>query len=726
MPKDDSKTRERVSSGEISDRLFESFFLPWTAVLILAHLVTIYWIPQYLWGISFYHFFPVEIGWITTFLILVILIPGVGEFLYKRMAALSVKIKQPLDRLNQNLLFLLLSLLSLPLFWIFRNRLHLWGDGYFRIKDLPYGNLHLQEWLDGFIHLAIYWFMTKFTLSWTAELTYTVVSILCGGAFVFVALKLSAFLGKDGFQKVLIFFFLFTLGSVQLFFGYVESYSILQVMLLVYLWFSVRCFAGKSSIYPVLVTLVISIGLHVTSLIYIPSFLYLLIDRETKPVSSGNTEPSSAGKLKGRSSKEKMKGRAPLSPLVLVALIIAAGIIIWWVLKVASGLEEKGKGMFFVPLRATVSYPFSMFSVGHILEFVNQLLLLSPVGVSLILFFLFFKIKSKSFRSGGRWDVKTINFLFIAVLFALVYLFVVNFTLGNADWDLRCSPAPFFGLLGAMLFLRWGEKTSTVHSPQSISSKSEVSPGKSRTFWRMKHTVPAWGMVFIFFGLYHTVPWVLINSNNDRSVNRYMLTQEYDTHPVDETNYNLYKVARILDFAGMNNRVGDLYRDATERFPYDTLSYFNLSAWYHKREIYDSALILSDSVLKIDPNYPKANWMVGNIYIKYGDYSKALPYLEKALPYTDMANNPEFLYDLATANYWTNHLDEAEMCVSRMLKLDPNYPGGYHLLGLLDIQKGDLEGARKAWQTIVEMNPTDSTAINNLQLLEEKMEKIKK
>jgi tetratricopeptide (TPR) repeat protein len=242
----------------------------------------------------------------------------------------------------------------------------------------------------------------------------------------------------------------------------------------------------------------------------------------------------------------------------------------------------------------------------------------------------------------------------------------------------------------------------------------------------MKHTVPGWGMVFIFFGLYHTVPWVLINSNNDRSVNRYMLTQEYDTHPVDETNYNLYKVARILDFAGMNNRVGDLYRDATERFPYDTLSYFNLSAWYHKREIYDSALILSDSVLKIDPNYPKANWMVGNIYIKYGDYSKALPYLEKALPYTDMANNPEFLYDLATANYWTNHLDEAEMCVSRMLKLDPNYPGGYHLLGLLDIQKGDLEGARKAWQTIVEMNPTDSTAINNLQLLEEKMEKIKK
>ncbi|MFH1336910.1 MAG: tetratricopeptide repeat protein [Candidatus Zixiibacteriota bacterium] len=721
MPKNDAKTKELVPHREISDKLFESFFLPWTAVLILAHLVTVYWIPQYLWGISFYHFFPVGIGWISTCLILAILIPGVGEYLYEKLAAFSVKIKQPFDRLGKNLTFLLISLFSLPLFWIFRTRLHLLGDGYFRIQDLPYGRLHLQEWLDGFIHLVIFWVITKFIPSWTAELTYTVVSILCGGVFVFMSLKLSSLLGKNGFQKVLIFFFLFTLGSVQLLFGYVESYSILQVMLLVYLWFSVRCLAGKSGIYPVLLVLVISIGLHVTSLIYIPSFLYLLISREAKPIPSGYEEANPGGKQKGRFPKEKMKKKTPLSPLVLLALIIAAGVIIWWVLRVASGLEEKGKGMFFVPLRGTVSYPFSMFSIGHIIEFVNQLLLLSPVGVSLILFFLFFKIKYKSYRSSGRWEDKTINFLFIAVLFALVYLFVVNFTLGSADWDLRCSPAPFFGLLGAMLFLRWGEKTSTVHSPQSTAVKPEALPGKRRIFWRMKHTVQAWGMVFIFFGFFHTIPWVLINSNNDRSVDRYMLTQEYDPHPVDETNYNLYKVARILDFAGLSDRVGDLYRNATERNPYDTLSYFNLSAWYHKKDQFDSSLIWADTVLKLDPNYPKANWMVGNIYVKFEKYSEARPYLEKAMPY--LADNPGFLYDLGISNYWTNHPDEAALCAKHMVEIAPDFPGGYHLLGLVDIQKGDMDGAQKAWQKIVELEPDDSTAIMNLRLLEEEMER---
>jgi len=724
MPKNDAKTKELVPHREISDKLFESFFLPWTAVLILAHLVTVYWIPQYVWGISFYHFFPVGVGWISTCLILAILIPGVGEYLYEKLAVFSVKIKQPFDRLGQNLTFLLIGLFSLPLFWIFRTRLHLLGDGYFRVQDLPYGRLHLQEWLDGFIHLVIFRIMTKLTPSWTAELTYTVVSILCGGVFVFMALKLSSLLGKNGFQKVLIFFFLFTLGSVELFFGYVESYSILQVMLLVYLWFSVRCLAGKSGIYPVLLVLVISIGLHVTSLIYIPSFLYILISREAKPVPSGYEEASPGGKQKGRSPKEKMKKTTPFSPLILLALIAATGVIIWWVLRVASGLEEKGKGMFFVPLRGTVNYPFSMFSIGHLMEYLNQLLLLSPVGVSLLLFFLFFKIKYRSYRSSGRWDDKTINFLFIASLFALIYLFVVNFTLGSADWDLRCSPAPFFSLLGAMLFLRWGEKTSTVRSPQSTAVQPEVSQEKKRISWGMKHTVQAWGMVFILFGFYHTIPWVLINSNNDRSVDRYMLTQEYDPHPVDETNYNLYKVARILDFAGMSDRVGELYRRATERNPYDTLSYFNLSAWYHKRDQYDSALIISDSVLKLDPTYPKANWMMGNIYVKFGKYSEALPYLEKAFPY--LADNPEFIYDLGITNYWTSHPDEAALCAKHMIELAPDFPGGYHLLGLVDIQKGDLDGAQKAWQTIVELEPSDSTAIMNLKMLEGEMKRKKK
>jgi len=115
---------------------------------------------------------------------------------------------------------------------------------------------------------------------------------------------------------------------------------------------------------------------------------------------------------------------------------------------------------------------------------------------------------------------------------------------------------------------------------------------------------------------------------------------------------------------------------------------------------------------------------MGNIYVKFGKYSEALPYLEKAFPY--LADNPEFIYDLGITNYWTNHPDEAALCAKHMIELAPDFPGGYHLLGLVDIQKGDLDGAQKAWQKIVELEPDDSTAIMNLKMLEEEMKRKKK
>ncbi len=719
MKKTEPKTKDLMPPREISEKLFESFFLPWTGFLILVHLLTVYVAPQSMWGVHFYHFFPVRTGWILTLITLAILIPGVGEFLYRRLAALAEKIKKPFERLNPNLTFLLFSLLSLPLFWIFRSRLHLLGDGYFRIQDLPQGKLHLQEWLDGFIHLVVFRIMVKLIPSWTAELTYAIISVFCGGVFVFLSLKLSSFLGKNGFQKALIFFSLITLGSMQLFFGYVESYSILQMTLLAYIWFSARCFSGKTSIYPVLLTLVISIGLHITSLVYLPSFIYLLTKRKAKPASSGSEEASSAGKQKGRSRKEKDLKKTISNAFIFAALIVAAFLIVSWVYIAATRLEKTGKGIFLVPWRETVDYPYGIFSLGHIAEYINQLLLLSPLGISFILFFLFFKIKYKSIRAGGKFEDQMISFLFLAALFALVYLFVVNFTLGSADWDLRCSPAPFFGLLGGMLFLRWGEKVSAVGRPPSAENQSDKIPTGERTKFWTKHSVHAWGVVFICFGLFHTVPWVLINANKDKSVDRYMLIQEYDPHPVDETNYNLYKIARILDWAGLPYKAGELYRRATDRNPYDTLSYYNLAAYYHKKDDYDSARIITDTLLKIDPSYPKGNWMMGNILGKRGEFAKALPYLEKVFPF--LADNVEFLYDLSIANYWTHHFDEAGACGAQMIELAPEFTGGYHILGSALAQKGDLENAKRTWEKILTIDPADSTAMINLKVLEEQM-----
>jgi Flp pilus assembly protein TadD len=744
----DSKTKEIESTSEISRKLFQRVFLPWTAILILLHLLSIYVAPAYLWGAHFYHFFPVWIGWVLTLAALAILIPGISEFLYVRFEAFGEKIKKPLVKLGENKTFLLLSLLSLPFFWVFRVRLYLLGDGYFRIQDLTDGKLHLQEWLDGFIHLELCRMMTKLIPSWTAELTYSIMSILCGGVFVFISLKLSSFLGKNGFQKVLIFVFLISLGSIQLFFGYVESYTILQVVLLTYIWFSARYLSGQISIYPVLLTFVISIGLHISSLIFLPSFIYLLWESQDRKgpdkLSSSpkgiTTLKASFTKRKSRLRKKSPRNKSLLSVPILITLVISLIVILFWIYKVATGLEKTGKGIFILPLRATETFPFSMFCLAHVSEFVNQLLLLSPLGISLILFFLFLKLRYWHASKGFTGLDKLTSFLILASLFAFIYLFIFNFTLGSADWDLRSSPAPFFGLLGVILFLKWGEELSAVRRPSTSLPSTSLREGEQgRTLrtspppaadqsqtpvrekvkvWDMKHTVHTWGVVFICFSLFHTVPWVLINANPTRSLNRYTLIQESDPHPVDEAGYNLYKVTRILSLAGLPEEIEKVYQRATERNPYDTLSYYNLAAIHHKKRDFDQAMYVLDTLQKIDPLEPKANWMRGDIYVKRGEYEKALPYLEKAFPF--FADNPEpaYLFDLGTSYYKTNQIEAAGICAQQMIKIAPEYTPGYHILALVYAATGDYEHARKAWEYILTLTPNDTTATQNLQRLE--------
>jgi tetratricopeptide (TPR) repeat protein len=694
----DPKEKKPAAKRQVSGKLFDSVFFPWMAVLILLHLLTMYAAPAYMWGIHFYDFYPVWLGWILVALSLALLIPGVAESLYPKLDALARKVKKPFDSMSQNKSFFILSLLSLPVFWIFRNALHVLGDGYFRITDLPEGRLHLQEWLDAFIHLVVYRIMVKLTPSWTPEFTYAIISVLCGGFFVFLALKLSALLGRTGLGKTLIFFSLISLGSVQLFFGYVESYSVLQVVLLAYILFSARYLLQRVSIVPALVAFVVSIGLHVTSLVFAPSFIYLLT--ETK---------------KGRSGKKGSPTKTVANAFIFAGLMVASFLVVSWIFVVATGLEKTGKGIFILPLTATESYKFGMFSLAHISEFANQLLLLSPLGISLILFFLFFKIRYREFRD------KLVNFLIFATSFALVYLFAFNFTLGSADWDLRSMPAPFIGLLGILLFLRWAERPTAVRGPQSADqNRSNVDKPESEKMPVMGSGIGkrfgVWGVIFIWFSLFHTVPWIMINAHSQRSLDRYLLIQENDPHPVDETGYNLYKIARILRFAELDQEIPRMYERAIARNAYDTLSYFNLAAHYHQNDLYDQAVPVLDTLLKVDPAYPKANWMMGNIYVKWKEYAQALPYLKQAHPY--LADNTDFLYELGASYFQTGEITKAGQIAVDILELDPGYVDAYHLLGSAYAKSGDLRQAKEAWEQVLTLDPQDTIAINNLKEVE--------
>lgn len=712
-----AKMKGPLVKKAISERTFQRVFLPWTAVLVLFHLLSIYVAPAHAWGVHFYHFFPAWIGWVLSLATLVILIPRVADILYGKLEALASKTKKPFARLNENKASLVLSLFSLPIFWVFRSRLHLLGDGYLRMRQLSDGKIHSPEWLDGFIHLMIYRMVNKVSPAWTLELTYSTTSILCGGVFIFLSLKLSYLLGKTGFQRVLVFFSLISLGSIQLFFGYVECYSVLQVMLLAYIFFSALYLSGRISILPAFFAFLISIGLHVTSLIFAPSFIYLLIKGRGRvqedgiPSNHEDRAVSQAASGNGDIHPGEKHPKARLNVPALIAFIVCTIAILFWVHKVATGLQEAGKGMFILPLEATESYSFSMFSAAHISEFLNQLLLVSPLGISVMIFFLFFRLRFRTFED------RFTNFLILAVSVALVYLFAFNFTLGSADWDLMSGPAPFFGLLGVLLFLKWGEKWETVRSdPVGLNTK-DVSGIDSSAARRFK----AWGFVLVWFGLFHTIPWVLINANHARSVDRYLLIQISDRHPVDETGYNLYKIERNLEWAGLPEEVETLYIEAIQTDPGEVRNYYNLAALYHRSDDFDQAFVVLDTLLRVDPTYPKANWMMGNVLMKRKEHARALPYLEKVL--RNYANNTDYLSDLGIAYSETNQMKKAGSCASRIIRLRPESAVGYRLLASVYAGLGDFEKARQTWKKILTIDPEDSVALEKLEDLERSLKR---
>jgi tetratricopeptide (TPR) repeat protein len=393
----------------------------------------------------------------------------------------------------------------------------------------------------------------------------------------------------------------------------------------------------------------------------------------------------------------------------VAALATAILLVALWVVVVAGGLEKTGKGVFIVPLQGTKTYPFSMFSPGHISEFVNQLLLLAPVGISLLLFFVFFKVKFGEFKN------RLTNFLILAVSFALVYLFIFNFTLGSADWDLRSSPAVFLALLGVLTFLEWGERIFSGKAKLSEGNQSESGGVAERSSFGWQR-YRAWGLVFIWLGLFHTVPWILVNASSSRAVARYVMIQEVDPHPVDESGYNLFKIKRILEWAGFPEEIEALFHRAIERDPYDTVSYYNLAAHYYRREEHlDRATLIADTLTKMAPGYTLANWLMANLLIKTEQPDKALPYLKRASG--PLSGNVTFLLQLATAYYHADSLEEAADWASRLVALNPRSVDAYRILGMSQTRLGHAESAMEVWKHLLRIEPGDTLAVRQLQQL---------
>jgi len=80
-------------------------------------------------------------------------------------------------------------------------------------------------------------------------------------------------------------------------------------------------------------------------------------------------------------------------------------------------------------------------------------------------------------------------------------------------------------------------------------------------------------------------------------------------------------------------------------------------------------------------------------------------------------NSPNVMFLRAKCNDYLDRLEDAEKDYKRVIQLDPEAPAASYFLGLVLISKGDITGAKLAFEAALKLNPDDELATEQLKKL---------
>lgn len=706
----------RKNRGRAREKL-----LPWqrAAGALMVLLLSALWVAAFfpdkrVWGINHWAYFPL---WLRTSVIglgLLALVPRVNQRLQSFLRHTVVSAFRSLMLSRRHLLYLFAVVASLLLFYLFRTRIPLLGDGFQITQSLSTGTLSVN-WSQP---LAIWIYLTSFDLlrgvfHLDGVGTYALVSYLSGAIFVVFSLRVATFLSKDASTQLFVFLVLILMGSTQLFLGYAEHYPLLFSGILVYLFYALKSLRRETRALVPLMIFILLLPLHLSSLYLLPSALFLLLY-------SG-----------GKEDLFRFPRGKRMQVMLLFLAVIGAGtaLYVWkysWY--VFSYLMPLFHGNYAGP-------GYTLFSPSHLLDFLNQQLLVSPAGLALLFIFLVFRPELQN------REKHSIRFLLIVSVGQLLFNFLVDPGLGAPrDWDLFASVGLGYTLLGLFLF--------------------------SRVTVRIRTGYLKFGLITV--ALLFTLPWMTINAHPDMSISRFRHLLDLDPRRSRNGHFIL---AGYFDSVGRTEEVDRENRMIKEKLP--EAEYVN-EAFYHMRQgelqsayakINQAIRIAPDfgeaysalgklhalagdmttaesmfrKTLQLQPDCRSAYAGLGDIYAKKGQLDKAkvfyvkalrlgladpevfnnlailyaqIPDLDKAALYYRKAiairsDFSEARYGLAFVYYHQGRLDESLQETNLLLKSNPEFHLAYHQLGLIYEALGRKADALEAYQTYLKMQPDD-------------------
>jgi tetratricopeptide (TPR) repeat protein len=110
------------------------------------------------------------------------------------------------------------------------------------------------------------------------------------------------------------------------------------------------------------------------------------------------------------------------------------------------------------------------------------------------------------------------------------------------------------------------------------------------------------------------------------------------------------------------------------------------------------------SVAERQPSNAQPRVELANLYFDSERYDDAIKWYQEALKLSP--NDVNVSTDLGVCFYYTNQPDKALVQLGRSLEINPKHPKTLLNLGIVKaFGKQDLEGATKAWQQVVQLDP---------------------
>ena len=421
----------------------------WGSLVLGLHLLA-YWLPEeHAWSVWPTSKLPLWLTLLLTILAAATLIPT-----YNRRLSQAIRRGWQIipGKTAPQRWFVALSLLALPLFWLARIRHLSWGDAQILVIGLSHPEqtviYNWQAPLTVFLHQRLWALVADPVFGWGVETVYALVSVLCGGLFVYVVCNIALEMGQTPGERLLVAVFVLTGGAMQLFFGYVENYTLISLGIALFLWLGLRAVSGQAPLWAVGLTLSLTNAFHPSTIVLWPAVLYLFYRSYLArlPHQPDDTWPHL------------------LLSLILPPLIIGNSVLTLMELgdhglAALLGDDRPGGGdhIWFVPLFAVRSEleRYTMFSLPHLLDWANLHFLISPFGLAVLGgITLWSAAHRRRLPPCFRESRSAIGFLAWASLGYLLLTWVWNADYGvRKDWDLFSPSAFVYPLLAAQLLI---------------------------------------------------------------------------------------------------------------------------------------------------------------------------------------------------------------------------------------------------------------------------------